>query len=97
MVLRLLYDFASGAIPGTEVQKLALAAWRDRYGRDNDLSKGLAKACRWGHQVGNIFRDILRAADRAGLMRETARPYILQAPVANGEALICPTRPCTAG
>ena len=68
-----LCNFASGAIPGTEVQKLALAAGRDRYGRDNGLSRRLAPACRWGHQAGNIFRHDLKAADRAGPLKETNR------------------------
>ena len=82
LALRLLRLFAAGAIAATEVQALAADAWADGWGRDSDLAKRLARAGGPARHTGNMARDILKAAELAGLMR-TAQPYMFKIPGPN--------------
>ena len=85
--IALLREFAKGTLTATQVQSLAGAAWADRWGRGCGLSHRLAHAGASGRHGGNCLRDILKAADQAGLMQGMPKPYIIQAPGAKGRVI----------
>ena len=85
--IALLREFAKGTLTATQVQSLAGAAWADRWGRGCGLSHRLAHAGASGRHGGNCLRDILKAADQAGLMQGMSKPYIIQAPGAKGRVI----------
>lgn len=64
---------------------LAAAAWADGQRDDTGLLNGLAKAGSWGTFTGNILRDVINAARRAGLMDSSAQAYEFLAPGPDGQ------------
>ena len=87
LAIALLREFAKGTLTATQVQSLAGAAWADHWGRGSGLSHRLAHAGAPGRHGGNCLRDILKAADQAGLMQGMSKPYIIQAPGAKGRVI----------
>jgi len=84
LVLHLFRLFAKGVLAATEVQRLASAAWDDGcWGQADPIGERLARAGNRGKHVGNVHRDVLRAAKFAGLLSE-ARPYRFMVPGPGG-------------
>ena len=86
LVLHLFRLFAKGVLPATEVQRLTSAAWDDgRWSQGDTIGEKLVRAGNRGKHVGNVHRDVLRAAKKAGLLSD-ARPYRFMVP-GPGQAL----------
>ena len=101
LALKLLRLFAIGIIQGTDVQSLAMEAWASNV-RD-PLTRHLAKAGNKGTRIGNIARDVFKAAWMSGVTDNVAQPYFFFAPGPGGSQSkltcffppSCVTRFCT--
>ena len=80
LAVELLRLFAQGELSGVQVQALAMAAWKDNWGRLDPLAAKLKGAGAEGKLTGNIARDIMRAAGSAKLMCSQATPYVITLP-----------------
>ena len=78
--LELLKVYAQGGLSGAAVQRLAAAAWSDGWGRGDPLAERLARAGAGGEHSGNIQRDVLKAAQLAGITENTPDVYKFQVP-----------------
>ena len=86
LVLHLSRLFAKRVLSATEVQRLASAAWDDGcWSQGNTIGEKLVRAGNRGKHIGNVHRDVLRAAKKAGLLSD-ARPYRFMVP-GPGQAL----------
>ena len=88
--LQLLLRLAMGTLAATDVQAIAGAAWADQGnpGRAGDRLLGrLAGAGKRGKFPGNCLRDVMRAAEAAGLMDSMYRPYLAHVRGADNEQI----------
>lgn len=75
LAIRLLGAFADGNISAADVQSFASAAYDDGWGRGDRLAQRLVAAGGGGTQTGNTMRDVLKAAEMAGITGDLASPY----------------------
>jgi hypothetical protein len=75
LCIKLLQLYGRGEIAATTVRDIAAAAWTDGWGRGNPLAARLASAGAAGVHRNHIARDIIRAADAAGLVSSMCMPY----------------------
>ena len=76
--LELLRLFAKGELAGTQVQKLAGAAWQDGWGHGDELAFKLAHAGSSGKRRGEIANDVIDAAESLGIVCNDSHPYIVR-------------------
>ena len=72
--------FGDGSLTGTQVQRIAAAAWSDNWGRRCPLASSLVKAGHYGKYSGNIVRDLIFAASSHDLLASVSRPYDVLTP-----------------
>ena len=77
--------YSNGGLAATAVQKLAMAAWADGWGRGDALAARLKSAGADGQRPSNCQRDILRAAAAHGLVEHFPEPYEFMVPGAGAE------------
>ena len=85
VALRLLRLFALGILAATEVQLLAMDAWAETARKDDPLLKKLAKVGSSGKYSGNMQRDVLKAAEMAGIVAGEAPAYFFALPGPGGK------------
>lgn len=77
--------YATGELTGTQVQRLAAAAWEDGWGRGHALATRLCTLGAGGTHASNITRDLMRTARQHDMLSSGAQPYEVDLPFGAGK------------